>query len=159
MNGPILPVEFARISQDGRLTLVVLPGYEHQCKVSWITSQHLTVEDAVTNLAAREGINPEHATSSIHGVLATGDRLGNVLDEVADPVRTWMNTEPNLHASIWTGLGEGTRWQEHGYDGFTVDNALDYLSGLRGDMRRSNAEYFAKALRSIRTPVQQLAPF
>jgi hypothetical protein len=155
----MLPVEFARISENGRLTLVVLPGYENQCKVLWITSQHHSVESAISNLAAQEGINPEHATGSIHGVLATGERLGNVLNEVAAPVCAWMNSVPNLRASIWTGLGEGTRWQEHGYDGFTVANALDYLSGLQGEMRRSNAEYFTKAPRSIRTPVRQLAPF
>lgn len=157
-SGPMLPVEFARISKDGRLTLVVLPEYEHRCQVLWITSGHQDVQEAIGNLAAREGIHASFMCRSIHGVLATGETLGNVLDQVADPVQEWMSDTPALDAAIWTGLGAGKRWQKHGYDGFTVTNALDYLNGLEGEVSRLNAEYLRKTPPSIDTPVRQLAP-
>ena len=156
-SGPTLPVEFARISENGRLTLVLLPEYEHRCRVLWITSEHQRIREAIGNLAAREGIHERFMCRSIHGVLATGETLGNVPDQVADPVQEWMINTPSLDAAIWTGLGVGTRWQEHGYDGFTVTNALDYLNGLVGEVRQLNAEYLEKTPASIDTPLRRLA--
>ena len=36
-DGPLLPVEFARVSRDGRLTLVLYPGAK-KFRVQWIYS-------------------------------------------------------------------------------------------------------------------------
>ena len=53
-NGPFLPLEFARISKDGRLTLIITTeGTEVQ--TLYTVSNHETIEEAVLNLAVREG--------------------------------------------------------------------------------------------------------
>ena len=103
-SGPMMPVEFARISKDGRLTLVVLPEHEYRSQVLWITSAHHTVQEAIGNLAAREGIGAKFMFRSIHGVLATGETLGNVPEQVADSVQKWISDMPALDAAICAGL-------------------------------------------------------
>jgi hypothetical protein len=53
-DGPSLPIEFARVSQDGRLTLVIVPGFLPQ-KTLWALSGCKTMTDAKENLRKREG--------------------------------------------------------------------------------------------------------
>lgn len=51
--GPRLPVEFARKSQGGRVTLVLMQGYQAS-PVFWALSSHSDVRDACSNLQSRE---------------------------------------------------------------------------------------------------------
>ncbi len=53
-DGPLLPVEFARVSQDERLTLVLYPEAE-PIQVLWALSACPSLEEAEENLADREG--------------------------------------------------------------------------------------------------------
>ncbi len=53
-NGPMLPIEFARISKDGRLTLVITKDVK-EVKTYFAISNYKTLEEAVLNLAVREG--------------------------------------------------------------------------------------------------------
>src|ERR1017187_2142050 len=66
-DGPKLPVEFARISGDGRLTLVILPTAEDQ-PVHWALSEFESVDDARRNLKERERCR----LSDIHCLTAEG---------------------------------------------------------------------------------------
>ena len=51
-NGPILPIEFARISKDGRLTLVITPNGT-DVKTLYAVSSFDNLELAVLNLKKR----------------------------------------------------------------------------------------------------------
>jgi hypothetical protein len=62
-DGPTLPIEFARISSDGRLTLIVHPGSEDQATY-WALSSLETLEEARRNLKERE----QSKTEDIHFV-------------------------------------------------------------------------------------------
>lgn len=53
-DGPILPIEFARISKDGRLTLVITENGTF-VPTSYTLSKHETLDEAILNLAVREG--------------------------------------------------------------------------------------------------------
>ncbi len=53
-DGPNLPIELARISEDGRLTLVILPGSE-DITVLWNERNHNELDAAIENLKEREG--------------------------------------------------------------------------------------------------------
>src|SRR5690554_8147720 len=52
-DGPYLPIEFARISNNGRLTLVITPnGTEVQ--TLYTLSNYKTIEEAILDLAVRK---------------------------------------------------------------------------------------------------------
>ena len=53
-DGPLLPVEFARVSQDGRLTLVIVESDEvDEQRALWALSGFSDIESAIENLRAR----------------------------------------------------------------------------------------------------------
>jgi len=149
-DGPELPVEFARISSDGRLTLVVLPGYPHTSPVLWARSCFDLPGRAIVNLAERETGAPLRA---IHGVTGDGLLLGDPDIRIAATVWSWMAHRP-LEAAVWTGLAPGDRWAELGEAGFSPEAALTYVGGLRGRPRRRAEEYLRRAPPQIDTPLR-----
>jgi len=146
-DGPLLPVEFARISVDGRLTLILVPGYPHRSPVLWAGSAFSDVTAARANLAERETGAP---IEEVHGVAAGGDVIGAPAGPVVATVSQWLGCR-SLDAAIWTGLGPGGRWE----GGFGVDAAVDYVSGLTGEERRRALEYVRRAPEQIDTPVRR----
>ncbi|MDH5422480.1 MAG: hypothetical protein OEY55_11810 [Acidimicrobiia bacterium] len=87
-TGPKLPVEFARIAENGRLTLIIVPGYEIVSRTSWILSAESDLEKAALNLADREVIkSPHDRRSRIHGIDSDGARRGPINVSVAAPCR------------------------------------------------------------------------
>lgn len=152
--GPRLPVEFARISEDGRLTAVPTPEHGVAVPVLWITSGHSEVGDALVDLARRE---TGTSISNIHAVTRSGGVLGRPDPEVAGSVHSWMGAHPALDATVWTGFGPGPRWAEMG--GFSVANAVAYLESLEGDRRARALEYLRNAPPQIDTPVRRAAAY
>ena len=61
-NGPVLPIEFARISQDGRLTLVITPNGT-EVTTLYSVSSFDSLNLAVLNLKKREGTNEKYIGS------------------------------------------------------------------------------------------------
>jgi hypothetical protein len=55
-DGPLLPIEFCRISADGRLTLAVDETYGAVCKTYSAPSGIQSLDEAIENLRIREGI-------------------------------------------------------------------------------------------------------
>lgn len=151
-DGPSLPVEFARISSDGRLTLVVLPRYPHEVPVLWRTSGLADLEAAMHNLADRETRAP---LAAVHAVTAGGEVRGDPDAGIVERVATWLARRHDTDAAIWTGLPPGDRWVEFGYEGFTSAAAVDYVTGLRGEVRTRALEYVRNAPRQIDTPVRR----
>lgn len=156
-DGPWLPVEFARISSGGALTLVVVPSYAARVRTLWSRSVHHQLEDAIRNLADREGITQK--LESIHGVSKEGSRIGSVDDDIASAVRAWLLEQPTLDIAIWAGLSTSpTSWRELGYaEGFTLDNALAYLRTLNRQQDHPAFEYMTRAPEQIATPVRERA--
>jgi hypothetical protein len=63
-DGPVIPVEFARQSDNGRITLVVTPGAPN-VTVLWARLGVENIEAAKQELARREGIKSKHVDSNI----------------------------------------------------------------------------------------------
>ncbi len=61
-NGPVLPIEFARISKDGRLTLVITPNGT-EVPTLYSVSSFDSLDLAVLNLKKREGTVEENIGS------------------------------------------------------------------------------------------------
>jgi hypothetical protein len=103
--GPALPVEFARKSRDGRVTLVLVG--EHKVHTFWSLSAKDDIEGSCENLRRREG---KPRPGDIH--YTTGQGLRTCRDEEPSPesrdvsgtVSEWLSTMPDLDAVVWTGL-------------------------------------------------------
>lgn len=146
-DGPLLPLELARISSDGRLTLILVPGYPYRSPVLWATSLFDDVEAARGNLAQRETKAP---IEMIHGVTAGGEPFGSPPPRIREVISAWSG-QRNLDAVVWTALGPGERWN----DGFEVSAAVEYVAGLSGETRRRAVEYIRRAPEQIDTPVRR----
>ncbi len=129
-DGPMLPIEFARISRDGRLTLVIYDGAEPQ-QTYWALSAFDDLEAAKRNLKEREGAN----IKDIH-YLTSDDRSASAIPPVASPrIQAWLAGRKDVDAAVWTGLG--TNWPEkRNQEEFTVDDALEYVRGLLSERDR-----------------------
>jgi hypothetical protein len=59
-GGPQLPLEFSRISRDGRLTLVIDPTHGEPVSTLYTTSTLLSLDEAIENLQEREGTSSQY---------------------------------------------------------------------------------------------------
>lgn len=142
-DGPSLPVEFARESGDGRVTLVAVPGVPGS-RTLWAP---LDVDDpgqARRALRRRERSSP----GTIGGWPADGtsDPVGS------DAVAGWA-TDEGIDAVVWTALPPRFG-REHGRVPGLQD-VLHHLSGLRGARRTRAERYVRRAPRQIRTPYRR----
>lgn len=153
-DGPKLPLEFARISQDGRLTLVLLPSAPMQ-GTYWATCKHSSLELARENLRQREGTN----IADIHFLNRTGDFSDRSSAAVIAAVSEWLKGNAFLSAVIWTGLP--SNWPSKRDTVFTDQNAILYLEELEATKENNRAtytrarEYVVNAPPLINTPVRR----
>ena len=149
----MLPIEFARISSDGRLTLVVHPESQ-EVPTYWALSVLSTLEEARENLRKREGTIASHI-----GFVRTNDHSPPA-SPCATALQRWLNDRPDLDGAIWTALE--SNWDEHQGQNFTAEDAVRYLSELErqrdeASLRYSRAcEYIRNTPRKIQTEVRRL---
>ena len=101
-DGPVLPVEFARISEGGRVTLVIVPS-KKKSPTCWALSAHTNLDTAKNELVQREGIRD---LRDIHGVTKEVRLIGppGGMTSVFTTVLKWLRGKNDLDAAIWTGL-------------------------------------------------------
>ena len=146
-DGPELPIEFARISTDGRLTLVLCKGAEN-VQTLWACSGLKNLEDAISNLQKREGDTKEEHIGYFE--VDSGKCRCNVIPEIADSIKDWAKGK-NLDAVIWTDLPTNFELP------FTEKNVIAYLRCLKDQGNEKNAEeYIRKAPCQIRTRMRQV---
>lgn len=138
-GGVILPIEFARISKDGRLTLVITVDHGTELETYWALSKYLSIEDAIENLRKREGTNLKGI-----GYLNLENNLysSNFSESLINKVKEWA-TSKSIDAVIWTDLK--SNFFEKLNQQFTYENALDYLTKLEGELKIKAYEYIKKA--------------
>lgn len=153
-DGPKLPIEYARISKDGRLTLVIHPRSAKQ-PTYWATSELTTMRDARENLREREDANPP----DIHYVGRDGDDCAGPSD-VVGRVRAWLSTHADIEAAVWTGLPTNWPKRRQGRD-FSPEDAVTYLSELKSARDETKTaydrarEYIRNTPRNIQTAVRK----
>ena len=143
-DGPELPVEFARISDGGRLTLVIADGAP-QLPVLWTRLSVQSLDEAVHALAGREGIREKNARYSIG--FWSPDRSSR--REQTRVIGAWAAAQ-GIQAVVWTALKPGFP------NGRGVvpscEQALDHLRGLDTKAVASAEEYVRRTPAQIRTP-------
>jgi hypothetical protein len=115
-DGPTLPIEFARISKDGRLTLVILPGSEDQ-GTYWAMSDFASFDEARRDLSEREGTK----ISDIHFSVKDQGNESKPSSDIGHRVRTWLAEREGLRAAVWTGLPNN--WTEKRGQEFTANTS------------------------------------
>lgn len=146
-DGPELPIEFARISKDRRLTLVLFPE-ARKVQVLWAMMAPDNLEEGINNLREVEGI-PASTTDRIGFVnLLSEEHRSSVVADIADEIRRWAYMK-KVDAVIWTDLPP--KFEEITKVEFTEENVTSYLNNLPDGSREKAEEYIRKAPKQIRT--------
>lgn len=161
-DGPALPIEFARISGDKRLTLVIHPGSPEEPtpdqRTYWAFSELENLTAARKNLQAREDAK---YLDDIHSVTIDGQEEGEIKPDISARIREWLTDRQGVLAAIWTGLPSNWPQQRKGKE-FTREDGIRYLRELEGERDRAKAaydrarEYITKAPSQIQTPVRKM---
>ena len=138
-DGPLMPVEFARQSADGRITLVISPA-TRPVRSLWALMDSDCLEDAIKQLKRREGaVNPEHIGNWSKGQDSPAEN---------PKLSEWARAR-NLDSVIWTKLppnfDDGDNGKPH------VEDVLRYLRELTGTARDAAERYIRRAPRQIDT--------
>ncbi len=133
-DGPSLAIEFARISRDDRLTLVIQPDAAEQ-PTYWAFSELTDLNDARQNLKIRESCNSE----DIHHVLRSGVSQGAIPAGISQTIATWACQRTEVDAVVWTGLR--SNWREKRGRDFSTDDATEFLVALEAARDRTKAVY------------------
>lgn len=160
-DGPALPIEFARISGDKRLTLVIHRGSRRNPtpnqQTYWASSTFRHVGAARQNLQSREGAKN---LEDIHSVTARGHTEGAVDPVISARIRRWLKGAPGVQAAVWTGLS--TNWPRKRTRNFTPEDTLQYVNELEHAKDEAKEaydrarEYIINAPSQIQTPVRRL---
>jgi hypothetical protein len=136
-DGPLLKVEFARQSIDGRITLV-LTEKGSLVRSLWALMDCETIDDALEALRVREGTSLNNI-----GVIERGEEDPTTIEGLGG----WMQQQ-DLGAAVWTALPP----KFDNLSRFPSEvEVIEYLSTLRGAARDTAQEYVAKAPKQIDT--------
>lgn len=135
-DGPLLSVEFARESDDGRITLVIVNDEETwPVRCLWALMSELDLEAAKVELAKREGIKPRKIADSI-GVVMKDETVDSEKRPVESLIQQWVRVV-GIDVAIWTKLEprimprdkDGLKQKKSGKP--DIRHVLDHLRGLR----------------------------
>ena len=147
-DGPELPIEFARIAADGRLTLIIHPPAP-PIRTYWAPLAVSSLEEAITVLGHREICEPRYIgrwPASRGGVAVAADAV--------EMVAVWARRR-DLVGAVWTDLP--SQFEERAEEVWTVEAGARYLAGLSGTTRQRAEEYVRRAPSQTRTPLRRLA--
>ena len=145
-NGPFLPIEFARQSSNGRITLVIVNSKNVALVQSlWAILDSATIDDAIEALRVREGILKKNVSKHI-AFWVEGQRPSD--DGITLTIYNWAKQQ-KLDAVIWTNLPP--KFADENYRIPSVNEVLNYLSSLEGDKLSQAKEYIQKTPKQIDT--------
>lgn len=151
-SGPVLPLEFSRVSLNGRLTLVV-DGANGIAVQTWVNTSALPdLGEAIENVRERENMPNTRRI----GVVERRDRRARVRERrlaAVDTVEAWI-TGTDFDAALWTALPPN--FAEKTGSPFSPEAALAYLQRLHDDMQREAIRYIREAPAEIATPLREV---
>lgn len=148
-DGPFLPIEFARQSKDGRITLVLLQKENYvYVRSLWALMSLDTLHEARKALQERENIKEENIEKHIGACLLQE----NPKFEIEKNICRW-GRNLGLDAVIWTNLPP--KFNEKDTTP-SSEEVVNYLLSLRGSKRDLAEEYVRRTPQQIDTPTRQL---
>jgi hypothetical protein len=145
-DGPILPIEFSRVSstRDGALTLVIDPDNGAPVRVKFALSKRKNPEDAACDLRTREGTIIRHIGLFDREISSCRSHWSFVEDKI----RLWAE-DNNLRAVVWTDLP--SNYTEKTGKIFEPNEAVRYLKGLNKEGQKAAKEYIQNAPLNVNT--------
>lgn len=147
-DGPLLPVEFARVSQDGRLTLVLCPSAP-PVQTLWSYAAEENLNTAIKGLSLREGTKSERIG---YLSLKSGKSRCKVIEDLVVVMESWLR-DKGLDAAVWTDLP--SNFEQRTGRAFTAENAIAYLKSLEGRALDAAKAYIVNAPDAINTPLRR----
>lgn len=142
-DGPLLPVEFSRISDGGELATAICLNAP-QVPVYWAFLDAPTPHAATLALREREQI-PDERVDGTGSLLITGDAVG--------ALASWAR-ERDIDALIWTALPPRLGRSEGRIPG--AEEAVAYLDSLTGETRTHARRYIEQVPAQIDTPYRRV---
>lgn len=146
-DGPLLPIEFARISNDSRLTLVLFPSTKKKVQVLWACLKSNNLENAIQTLVKREETNNknisfyERESGKFHCCYFT---------EIIYDIKQWTN-EKKLDIVIWTDLKSNFYKVAN-----SIFNEINIIKYLKSTSSKDVEAYIRKTPRQIKTPMREV---
>lgn len=148
-DGPWLPVEFARQSANGRITLVIC-GVEHRVRTYWSLMAASDLQTAKAAFAAREGIKPRNAERHVGLWEAASGRSQGA---AASTISQWAQ-EKELDAVLWANLPIGFIGRRGKVP--SAEDILGYLRRLPPVPGKLAEEYVRRTPPQIETQYRRL---
>ncbi len=155
-DGPLLPIEFCRVSKDGRLTLAIDERFGDVCTTYSAPSAFVDLDAAIENLRKREGT----IASEIGFVEPPAGGQSDVAMErhpqAVATIAAWAEAS-GYDAAIWAALAGNFEEAGKGGEPFSVTAAIRYLEKLkkeRPDAFDLALDYIRKAPPEVQTPVR-----
>jgi len=145
-DGPLLPIEFARHSQDDCITLAVVPGVR-DVRSLWTFMMVPDLDTAKIKLAEYEGIKTEDIPTYIGSVSSTEPSN----EQLAERIRIWASSI-DLDAVVWTNLPPQFQNKTQVP---TVEEVIAFLQTLPPETKKRAEEYVRKTPRQIDTEYRQ----
>jgi hypothetical protein len=144
-GGPLLPVEFCRVSgtRGNALTLVIDGSLGTKVETLYAISKRSDLNDVVADLRRREGTSAENI-GYINAI--TGNERGHDARTI-DVIRDWAETK-GIQAVAWTDLQSNFPERE---PSIFLEAALKHLKSLKPDGIQKAVEYILKAPPQITT--------
>jgi hypothetical protein len=136
-DGVKLPIEFARISGDGRLTLVIKDNAV-EITTLFSISVFQNLDEAILDLAVREGCGKNKI-----GFYNRQTKKINPTDfKYIKNIQSWLDIHSDIDAVIWTNLSPNFKDKI----GLPIDaaNALNYLKHIPLEIQVKAEEYIRK---------------
>jgi hypothetical protein len=148
VDGPLLPIEFARQSKGDRLTLVLVDGAQH-VRSLWALMSVGDLELAKSGLAEREGVKSENVQKYIGWWSQDSDSGGPFVAMI----REWA-TQRAVDGIVWTALPPKFEGKEDRVP--TAQEVVTFLRRLPHEKRRHAEEYVRRVPLQIDTETRRV---
>jgi hypothetical protein len=148
-DGPELPVEFARVSSDGRLTLVLQQGVS-DVQTLWAVTSDEVLETYREQLRLREGRTRLEYIGSLDG--EGGGCVSTTPAAARRRLTEWLADRP-LDGVVWTALP--SNFEAKTSEPPSVEAAVRHLGQLVGNARVEAERYVRNTPRQVRTVIRQ----
>jgi len=142
-----LPLEFCRVSGDGRLTLVIDEKFGEICPARVAVSGFRELQQTIKDLRARENTTAKNIgfVDCVTGKHSAREKGSSAY--VVETVVSWVAAN-DYDAAVWTALSRNF------LEPFSVDAAIKYLEIQRAQTLERALRYIRKAPPEVQTPVR-----